>query len=751
MVRLLKFLSFLLAALVVLVVVAVFVLTRIIDPNDFKDDIAVLAKEHANIDLAIDGNISWSFWPSLALDVGRTEARIAGEKELFAGIDSLQVGVAIKPLLARRVEMDAIKLDGMELNLISSQQGGNWEALIPEAGDVEKVQKADDKAELDVPVTIPSVAITNSKLRYRDITAGTDIVIDNLALEAQDVSLSEDFPLTLALRYQDQDDTRIRLTANTRVHADVAAERYTLTPLRMQVEVAGLTAQPITLEVNAGLLADLAADKLNISNLTLRALGTETTGAITVHNMSQQLSLTGDIKTAPFNANKLLQALGEEAIDTADKKALSQVALAATLSGPANTVQLKPLTLQLDGSKITGSAGISNLDTMAMAFDLNLDAIKLDNYLPPSPTSANNKSGASAPLSEEPILPLELLRSFNVQGQLNIGQLEFDTIKVNNAKNTLRLTNGKLNLNNSGSLFDGSYSAASEINASTNTPTLRSKINTDSLQIQRLIIMALDRDLLTGLVNLDATLTTKGNSEKEWFENLNGKLDFGLLDAVTHGLSLNTSLIDGINDMVARVPGLAELIGTLDAGKLPQELRGDTKILDLLANTRMQDGVAHIDNLNAKLERGGGLTGKGWLNLLNDEFKFDVKLSVGDYINNKHITGRDWPIHCEGKLTGNPATWCFPDKSLFQEAGTQLLQQLAKEKLGIDEARLAEEKAKLDARAAEEKAKLEARAADEKAKLDARAEEKQRELQERAQKESDKLKDKAREKLKGLF
>src|SRR5699024_2206449 len=260
MARILKLLSFLLITLVVLVVAAVFVLTRIIDPNDFKDDIAVLAKEHANIDLTIDGNISWSFWPSLALDVGRTEARIIGEEELFAGIDSLQVGVAIKPLFARRVEMDAIKLDGMELNLITSQQGGNWEALIPDSEEAAKADQAANNAELDVPVTIPSVAITNSKLRYRDLTAGTDIFIDNLALAAQDVSLSEDFPITLALRYQDQDDMRIRLSANTRLHTDIGAERYTLAPLTMQVEVAGLTTQPITLDINADLLADLAAE-----------------------------------------------------------------------------------------------------------------------------------------------------------------------------------------------------------------------------------------------------------------------------------------------------------------------------------------------------------------------------------------------------------------------------------------------------------------------------------------------------------
>lgn len=740
MARLLKVFLFLLIALVVLVATTVFVLTRIIDPNDFKDDIAVLAKEHANVDLVIDGNISWSFWPSLALDVGRTEARIAGEEELFAGIDSLQVGVALKPLFARRVEMDAIKLDGMELNLVNSQQGGNWEALLPDQKKVAEAQEADEKASLDVPVAIPSVAITNSKLRYRDLTAGTDIRIDNLALEAKDVSLTEDFPITVALRYQDQDDMRIRLNANTRLHTDVNAERYTLAPLAMQIELAGLTAQPIKLDVDAGVLADLAADTLTLSDLTLRALGTETRGQITVNNMTQKLALTGNINTAPFDANKLLQALGEEAMVTADKKALSKVSIDATFSGPANTVQLNPLTVKLDDSTFTGSAGITNLDTMAIAFDLNLDAITLDRYLPPSSEKASGSAGSSAPLSGEPILPLELLRGLNVKGKLDIGQLELDTIKVNNAKNALTLTNGKLNLNNSGSLFDGSYRANTDINASSSTPTLRSQINTDSLQIQRLIIMALDRDLLTGLVNLDATLTTKGNSEKEWFENLNGKLDFGLLDAVTHGLNLNTSVIDGINDMVARVPGLSDIISSLDESKLPQELRGDTKILDLLANTRLENGVVHVDKMTAELARGGGLNGKGWLNLLNDEFKFDFNLSVGDYVNNKHLTERDWPIHCEGKLTGNPATWCFPDKSLFQEAGRHLLQQLAKEKLGLDEARLAEEKAKLDARAAEEKEKLEAR-----------AEEEQLKLQERTQKEADKLKEKARDKLKGLF
>lgn len=741
MARILKFLSLLLVSLVVLLVVGVFVLTRIIDPNDFKDDIAKLAKEHANVDLVIDGDISWAFWPSLALDVGRTEARIVDDKELFAGIDKLQMGVAVRPLFSRRVELDAIKLDGMELNLVQSKQGGNWEALIPEETEqTEQAPSTDEPGKLSAPVSIPSVIITNSKLRYRDLTDGTDIVIDNMALEATDVSLTEAFPVALSLRYQDQNDMRVRLNANTRLRANLEANQFSLAPFTMQTDIAGMTAEPLNINLNADILADLNADKLTVSNLQARTLGIDTQGNITVNNMTENFTLAGHIKTAPFNANSVLKALGEEPIETANSKALSKVSIAATLGGPANSVLLKPLTINLDDSTITGSAGITNLDTMAMAFDLNMDKIKLDSYLPPAAQSPAGPKGEATALSEEPLLPLELLRDFNVKGQLNIGQLDYDTFSINNSANSLNLAKGKLNMVNRGSLFDGSYSANTDLNASTNTPTIRSHISTDSLQIQRLIIMALDRDLLTGLVNLDATFTTKGNSEKELFENLNGKLDFGLLDAVTHGLDLSSSLFDGLNNMLTRVPGLAEQLNLPNLEALASRLSGDTKILDLMANTRLQDGVAHVDRLNAELDRGGALSGKGWLNLLNDEFKFDLKINLGSAIDSEHLTRREWPLHCAGKLTGNPATWCLPDQNFFQAEGKRLLQQLVQEKLGIDESRIADERAKLEARAEEEKAKFEARREEERAKL-----------QDRVDKERDELRDKVKDKLKGLF
>ena len=110
MARAIKIFLIVIAALVVLLAATVFVVTQVIDPNDFKPQIREQAMAQANLDLEIPGDLAWQFWPSLGVSLGRTEARIAGEEELFAGINSASVGVAVWPLLFGQVEMELLIL-----------------------------------------------------------------------------------------------------------------------------------------------------------------------------------------------------------------------------------------------------------------------------------------------------------------------------------------------------------------------------------------------------------------------------------------------------------------------------------------------------------------------------------------------------------------------------------------------------------------------------------------------------------------
>src|SRR5699024_6029932 len=120
------------------------------------------------------------FWPSLGVSVGRTEARIAGQQELFAAIDNASVSVAVLPLLVGKVEMDGVDLDGLDLNLKKTANGANWQQIHPQDKSAEQPETTNDGKQessggMDIPLTIPSVAITNSKVRYQDTTNGTDI------------------------------------------------------------------------------------------------------------------------------------------------------------------------------------------------------------------------------------------------------------------------------------------------------------------------------------------------------------------------------------------------------------------------------------------------------------------------------------------------------------------------------------------------------------------------------------------------
>jgi AsmA protein len=63
------------AGLVVVLIVAVVLLITTIDPNDYKEQIQTQVKKSINRDLAINGDISWAFYPQLGFNSGQIELR----------------------------------------------------------------------------------------------------------------------------------------------------------------------------------------------------------------------------------------------------------------------------------------------------------------------------------------------------------------------------------------------------------------------------------------------------------------------------------------------------------------------------------------------------------------------------------------------------------------------------------------------------------------------------------------------------
>lgn len=705
MARAIKIFLIVIAALVVLLATTVFVVTQVIDPNDFKPQIREQAMAQANLDLEIPGDLAWQFWPSLGVSLGRTEARIAGEEELFAGINSASVGVAVWPLLFGQVEMDGVTLDGLEVNLVETADGANWEKIGPQDGAEEETAPAEEEQPgesggMDIPLTIPSVAITDGKIRYRNTTDGTDIRVEHFNFNAQDVSLEEPFPMQMSLRYQDQSDMRVDLNLDTTLAADLDNNHFVLDPMTLDADIAGMTTNPVSVHLEQKLDVNLDEDRAQVTDLLLEAAGTRTTGNATVTGLTGEMKVAGQIDTEPFDANAALEAIGEEPIETSDDSALSKVALSATLDGPANSVMVNPLKVTLDSSTLSGKAGLENLETGKIVFDLNLDKITLDGYLPPQSDEEDSaaasgagggtggKEGGTTQLSEAELIPVDSLRPLLLDGSLKIGELNYDTIQASNIVFNVDAKDGVLRLTKaSGDTLQGGFNASGRLDVSGNTPRISFKQNVSSMQLQPVVAMALDKDLAKGIFSMDLDFSASGNSEKALVNSAKGNASMNLADGTVRGVNLYGTLVGGVNDMLGRFQGLSALIPNQESGKLPAALSEDTKIIDLTTKASLNQQVANLDSLEAKLDK-GTLSGNGWMNMLTQEFDLKIGMQSPELGGSKYLEDVTWPLRCQGSLAGSPAKWCGPDKEVFakiaQQAATNAAKGKLKEKLGID-------------------------------------------------------------------
>src|SRR5690554_4664193 len=104
--RLLKWLFAGLAGLVTLVVLGILALVIFVDLNSFKPQIEAQAADKAGLDLRINGELSWSFYPYLGIRLGAVELRPlqTPDAEPLASMQGAAMGVALLPLLSGDIQ-----------------------------------------------------------------------------------------------------------------------------------------------------------------------------------------------------------------------------------------------------------------------------------------------------------------------------------------------------------------------------------------------------------------------------------------------------------------------------------------------------------------------------------------------------------------------------------------------------------------------------------------------------------------------
>src|SRR5690606_27504872 len=105
-----KILGLVVLGLLLIVIGLGFALTHLFDPNDYKDELQQLARDEANLELHLNGDIGWSLFPWLGLEL--TDATLASAdspEKPFANVRLLGLPVRVLPLLYKEVQMSDIR------------------------------------------------------------------------------------------------------------------------------------------------------------------------------------------------------------------------------------------------------------------------------------------------------------------------------------------------------------------------------------------------------------------------------------------------------------------------------------------------------------------------------------------------------------------------------------------------------------------------------------------------------------------
>lgn len=544
--RALKIIGGVLAALVAIVVLGVIALVLWVDPNDYRDDIEQLVERHTGRPLEIGGSMDLDVFPWLALRV--EDVRLGNPpqfgEEPFLTVARANVGVKLLPLLRRNLEVSRVAVEGLSVTLIGRGEGvNNWSDL----GGSDEEEPA---AEGEAPQTrIAGIDVTGATIVYRDEAEGSVLRLSELELHTGAIGGGAPVDATASFAFdQGEPQPLARVKLKTIAHLPEGASHVELRDLSADAEwfgapeeaggTAGRSSEALPISVRAeSLVLDWEAETLSPTSLELRVGSVPLTVTAQGEKLFSERVVTGEISIPRMSLRKALPELGVELPETADPSVLTKFELKGSYRLTETALRLPQLDLLLDDTRVRGSAGIEDLEKMALAFDLNVDAINVDRYLGPEKEEASKGGAAQA---EEPTeLPLDALRELNAKGSLAIGRAVLAGLEFSDIRLPLSASGGLVRVGpTQARLFGGSYGGNIVLDARQAQARLSLDERARDIDIGALMKAAFETDRVSGRGDASAVLKAVGNTDAAILASLSGRIEANVREGAFNGVDL---------------------------------------------------------------------------------------------------------------------------------------------------------------------------------------------------------------------
>ncbi|RNF48778.1 AsmA family protein [Marinomonas hwangdonensis] len=779
----LKRLSFLVAGILALIIALLAYVMLFVNPNDFKDQLKNVAQQKANVTLRLDGDIRWSFFPWLGLELENIGVALGNDPEILQ-FDRAEFGLAILPLFERKIQVDRVNLVNLSARLNKDANGqGNWQLNLPSsASNDERTQSpvaqgsaqpapestttdvttANSAATFQLPdLQLDELRIENAQVQYRDEQT-QQLINATINVQLNDVQWDKAWPMAMDIVLTQSDlEGKLPIQAKASLNANLSVfperESASLEGLVLNAEVAGdsLPVSPISANLSAMTVdLDLPQENIIADGLALSVLGVNVDAKVQAYQVLSNPQFSAVLSVGEFNPRYLLTRLNLPLPDMSDETALTKARAEILFEGDMDMITAQPISVEMDDTKIEANAVLSlaplRWDVSIAGANLNLDrylptpvdtpADATDNSTqtpgsgPNDAATANTEPASTEPTDATGLIPVELIRSLNghiglVFEDITVKQLKIDKIELDSTQLNGLITVSPLQA----SLYQGQVSAPARLDVRGRTPRFDIAPSIDGVQIQPLLVDFMDMNKIAGATYLNGELQASGNQIDRLMASLKGDLLVEIKNGALIGTNLTKTVCEGIS--AVRKETLND-----------KQFGPDTPFETLRFPAYIVDGDISTPGLKIS-SAGVQVTGNGVISLPNASLDYQANVAIaGSGIDqacrvNEKITQLAFPIVCKGQFSDDPAGLCRPDIKGFGK----LFADLAKAELTV---KLEEEKARLQEKADAEKARL-------KAELDAKIEaEKARvkaDLEAKRKAEEERLKDKLQDKLKGLF
>jgi len=521
-----KFLKYLgiFAGVVVLILVLIFVaLVMFVNPNRFKPVIIQQVNVSTGRELMIDGDLSWTIYPSIGIKVGH--ASLSNPKgfnqPIFLEISCANVSVSLLPLLDKRIESKGMTLNGLKLNLIKSADGNNnWsfpETKNPTSTSTTKTESM----QTAMGIVISALDIDDAQISYTDEAKKQTIEVNHFDLHAKQINLTQPFPITSTFDFNsNQPNIQGSITFNSQIAFNLNKQIFSL----RDVDITAKTQQgdkKVSVEIWGDLIADLNEQTLQWSNFKAQMANLNLTGKVNVNHLTTDPQATGHLYAKPFDLKEFLKSLGSENanLQTANNATASidfdASAKSMNVNGDLKIDDLKAANLSLTNmaSKLQYSDGVLNLNPItADLYQGKLNGNVKINLNTPVPFIAIQ--GTLKDVQSEPLLKdlSEKEQKIKVIGAANVdlnittsGNGGDEIIKNLNGTSKVSFNNGVLEGVDIGYYIDAAYSLITQQTKGTSTNSDKTSFGnlTATVLIQNGVMT--NNDLLLSSPRFDTT------------------------------------------------------------------------------------------------------------------------------------------------------------------------------------------------------------------------------------------------------